>query len=249
MRMFKTLVVLALTAVSLPMMADSEAGLILGLEAEKKLTQKFSIGMEADMRTRNNLKTMDRWNVGIGAEYKFTKWLKASAGYNLLNTNFREKITYKTSGALKKWRPSYWGIKHRFNAAITGDYKFSNNIHISLRERWQYTLRPGKDVDRFVFSDLSWEEMHRSEKGKHQLRSRLQIEYDKKRALFTPYISLETYHSWAIEKIRYTVGTDVRLNKQHSLSFFYRYQDMKNVDEDDYDPNMHYISAGYKFKF
>lgn len=249
MRSFRIFVLMVLTAMSLPTMADSEAGLILGADVEKKLTQKLDVGVGVEMRTRNNFKTMDRWNFGIDAGYKFNKWLKVSAGYNLLNTNFREKINYKSSGAHKNWRPSYWGIKHRFNAAVTGTYKFSNNIRISLRERWQYTYRPEKTTERWDFSDGVWEDKVRSGKGKNQLRSRFQIEYDKRKALFTPYISLETYHSWGIEKLRYVVGTDIRLMKHHSLGVFYRYQDMKNVDDDDYDPNMHHFGVNYKFKF
>ena len=89
----------------------------------------------------------------------------------------------------------------------------------------------------------------RKGKGKNQLRSRLQIEYDRKRALFTPYANIELYNAWAIEKIRYTVGTDLNLSKQHVFTVFYRFQDMKNVDPEEYDPNMHYIGLGYKFKF
>ena len=89
----------------------------------------------------------------------------------------------------------------------------------------------------------------RSGKGKNQLRSRLQVELDKKRALFTPYVSMELFNSWAIEKIRYTAGTDIRLNKQNSLSVYYRFQNMKNVDDEDYDPDMHFLGLSYKFKF
>ena len=60
---------------------------------------------------------------------------------------------------------------------------------------------------------------------------------------------IELYNSWGIEKIRYNIGTDLRLSKQHNLSIYYRYQDMKHADADDYDPDMHYIGVGYKFKF
>ena len=201
------------------------------------------------MRTRNDFKTMDRWSLGVGASYKLNKWLKADAGYKLLDYNNHEKITYKTNGDYNHWRPSYWGVKHRLYASLTGQYKFKNNIKLSLRERWQYTYRPEKTVERWDFDDEAWEDNIRSGKGKNQLRSRLEISYDKKRALFTPYANIELYNAWGIEKIRYTVGTDIRLNKQHSLSAFYRFQNTKNVDEGDYDPDMHYLGVGYKFKF
>lgn len=244
-----TLAALALTALSQPLMAQSEAGLLMEVGAEKKVSKKFSLGLEADLRTRNNLKTMDRWSIGIGAEYKPVKYLKLDAGYSLLNNNFRENISYNSNGSYNNWIPSYWGIRHRLHASVTGTYKFANNLRVSLRERWQYTYRPEKTVTRWDFDNSWWEDKVRKGKGKNQLRSRLQLEYDKKRALLTPYASVELYNSWAVEKIRYTIGTDLNLSKQHVFNVFYRYQNMKNVDDGDYDPDMHYIGVGYKFKF
>ena len=240
-------------------MAQSEGGLVVGAEAEKKIDRQWSLGLEADFRTRNDFKTVDRWSIGVGADYKFNKWLKASAGYSLLDYNMREKVEHYTSekgNAKIHWRPSYWGVKHRFHASLTGSYKLRNGLKFSLRERWQYTYRPEKATTRWTFrEDATDPDMRldddymRSGKGKNQLRSRLQVEWDRKRALFTPYASAETYHSWAIEKIRYNVGTDIRLNKQNSLSVFYRFQDMKNVDDEDYDPDMHLVGLSYKLKF
>jgi hypothetical protein len=112
--------------------AQSEGGLLLGAEADKKINKQLSISLEAELRTRNNFKTMDRWAVGLGMQYKLTNWLKADAGYKLLNTNFREDIDLKNSGAYNHWRPSYWGVKHRFYASLAGSYKFSNNIKLEL---------------------------------------------------------------------------------------------------------------------
>ena len=249
MRTYRILLAIGSWLLAIGCMAQSESGLIVGIEAEKKIDKKWRVGVEADLRTRNNFQTMDRWSIGLGAGYKMTKWLKASAGYTLLNSNNREKISYKASGDYNNWRPSYWGVKHRVYGSLTGSYKFPNNLSLSLRERWQYTYRPEKTVERWDFDNSQWEDKIRSGKGKSQLRSRLQVEYDKKRALLTPYASIELYNAWAIEKIRYTVGTDIRLTKQHHLGVFYRFQDMHNIDEDDYDPNMHYIGVGYTFKF
>lgn len=234
--------------------AQSEGGLLLSAGADKKIDRKLSVGVEVDFRTRNDFNTVDRWSGGLSASYKFTKWLKADAGYSLLYGNNRERISYNygangTVTGYNNWRPSYWGIRHRLNTSLTADYKFQNNLHLSLRERWQYTYRPEKTVTRWDFDNSQWEDKVRKGKGKSQLRSRLQVEYDKKRTLFKPYASMELYNSWAVEKIRYTVGTDIKLAKQHTFDLFYRFQNVKDVDEDDYDPDMHYIGVGYKFKF
>ena len=238
-----------MTTVSLTAVAQSEGGLIAGAEVEKKVNKQLSVSVEAELRTRNNFKTMERWSLELGASYKFNKWLKADAGYTLLNTNFREDISYKSSGAYNNWRPSYWGIRHRVHASLTGTYKFQNNLRLSLRERWQYTYRPEKTVTRWDFDNSCWEDKVRVGKGKNQLRSRLQLEYDKKKSLLTPYASVELYNSWAVEKIRYTIGTDINVTKSHAFNVFYRFQNMKNVEENEYDPDMHYIGVGYKFKF
>ena len=220
----KFVAVLFLFLLSLTASAQSEGGLLLGAEANKKLSKELSISLEAELRTRNNFKTMDRWAVGLGAQYKLTNWLKADAGYKLLNTNFREDIDLNS-------------------------YKFSNNIKLELRERWQYTYRPEKTVERWDFDDEAWEDKVRAGSGKNQLRSRFEISYDRKRAFFTPFTSIELYNSWGIEKIRYNIGTDLRLSKQHNLSIYYRYQDMRQVDDENYEPDMHYLGVSYKFKF
>ena len=250
MHMFKRLAAAALILTSaLPTTAQSEGGLYMSVEAEKKIDKKLSVSLEAATRSRNNFKTMDRWSLDLGAEYKLNKWLKAEAGYMLIDQNNREKINYKTTGAYDTWRPSYWQLRHRVYASLTGTLKLGNNFKVALRERWQYTYRPEITTQRWDFDDEAWEDKVRTGKGKNQLRSRFEIAYDKKRALFTPYANIELYNGWGIEKVRYTVGTDIRLSKQHQLGVFYRFQDMKQVDADEYDPNMHYIGIGYKFKF
>jgi hypothetical protein len=238
---------LMVLAMSTPTFAQSEGGLLLGAEADKKLSKKLSVSLEAELRTRNDFKTIDRWAVGLGAQYKLTNWLKADAGYKLLNTNFRENIDLKASGIYNHWRPSYWGTRHRFYASLAGSHKFANNIKLELRERWQYTYRPEKTVERWDFDNDCWEDKVRSASGNNQLRSRLEISYDRKRSLFTPFASIELYNSLGIEKIRYNIGTDLRLSKQHNLSIYYRYQDTKQADAEN--PNMHYLGIGYKFKF
>lgn len=234
----------------------SEGGLITGLEAEKKMTKKWTVGMEADMRTRNDFKTMDRWSVGLYADYKCLKWVKASAGYVLLDNHFSEKredYISAASNAKIKWRPSYWGFRHRFHASFTLSHKFSNNIRLSLRERWQYTYRPSATPERYKL-DVAAQTMKldgnyvRGAKGKNQLRSRFQIEYDRKRSRFTPYVNMELYNSWQTEKIRYNAGTDVKIGRHHVLTLFYRLQDIRQADDDDV-PDMHYAGVTYKFKF
>lgn len=230
----------------------NDCGLWLGAGIEKKINKKADIDIDAGFRTRNDFKTVDRWNAGISGSYKFTKWLKADAGYTLLYYNRQEKISYHSTStdgetAYNNWRPSYWSAAHRFNVSLTGNVKFGN-IELSLRERWQYTYRPEKTTNRYDFDNETWEETTVSGKGKNLLRSRLQVEYDKKKNILKPYVNAEIFNSMELEKARFTIGTDIKLNKHHTFDVFYRCQ-FTNDKDSDQEPNMHYIGAGYTYKF
>ena len=145
----------------------------------------------------------------------------------------------------------YWQARHRFNVSLTADKKLFGDFRFSLRERWQYTYRPGYTVsERWSYLDNAYDgnEKHYSGKGKNVLRSRLQVEYDKKGLNLTPYAKVELFNAWSIQKIRYTAGLDWKLSRQHSIGAFYRYQNVRD-DDDDNEPNTHLIGLGYKFKF
>lgn len=231
-----------------PLSASAQSddfGLDFSLEVEKKLSKQWSLGLEGEVRTRDNTKTMDRWSGGLSVDYKIAKWLKASAGYTFLYDN-NEKITYKTNGAVNK-EAHYWGVRHRFNVSLTGSQKFGN-FKFSLRERWQYTYRPAKTVDRWDVDDEEWESHTYSGKGKNVLRSRLQAEFDKKGLAVTPYANVEFFNAWSLQKTRFHVGADWKLSKQHTLGAFYRYQIVRD-DDDDNEPNIHMLGLSYKFKF
>ena len=66
-RITKTLLV-AVSLVFLPAKA-SDFGVWTGLGATKKVGM-FSFTLDGGFRSQNNLKSVDRWNVGFGVEYK-----------------------------------------------------------------------------------------------------------------------------------------------------------------------------------
>lgn len=235
-------------------------GLNFTLEAEKKLSKKWSLSLEGEYRSRDNAKTNDRWSLGLGVDYKVAKWLKASAGYTFLYDN-NERISYYeiTDDAVldgdaevgdPKKCAQYWAPRHRFNLSLTASQKWGD-FKFSLRERWQYTYRPEHTVsERWSYLDQAYDgkEKTYAGKGKNVLRSRLQVEYDKKGLPVSPYANIELFNAWSLQKTRYTVGLDLKLSKQHTLGAFYRYQNVRSVDDDN-EPNRHMVGASYKFKF
>lgn len=238
---------------------SDDFGLDFSVEAEKKIDKQWSVSLEGELRRRDDAKTNDRWSIGLGVDYKIAKWVKASAGYSLLYDNTK-RISYSDQEdvddgdfdevGLPKKCAQYWAPRHRFNVSLTFDKKLFGDFRFSLRERWQYTWRPEHTVsERWSYLDEAYDGKAKTYggSGKNVLRSRLQVEYDRKGLSLTPYANVEFWNAWKLQKTRYTVGLDWKLSKQHAVGAFYYYQ--KVNDDDDLEPNRHLLGVSYKFKF
>ena len=239
------LLVLLCTATFPTLSLADDAGLIASIGASHKFNKKLSVGAELEFRSRNDFRTADRVSLGADASYKLLPWLKASAGYMMLVDNNREQITYQDDGvSYNNWRPSYWGVRHRFNVSLTGSYKIQR-VEVSLRERWQYTYRPSKMIDNFDFDEGEWEDHEVRGKGKNVLRSRLQLEWDIPKCKFDPFASVEFHTTRDLEKTRFIVGVGHTLKKKHDFKLYYRYQ----VSGSSSEPDIHMLGMGYTYKF
>ena len=222
-----------------------DSGLILSAGASRKIRKGLNVGVEAEFRSRNDFRTAERVSLGASVSYKLLPWLKASGGYDLLIDNNREEITYNDDLSYNNWRPSNWGVRHRFNVSLTASYKV-RRVEFSLRERWQYTYRPSKTIDNFDFDEGMWEDHEVRGKGKNVLRSRLQAEWDIPRCKFDPFASVEFHQSRYLDKTRFIVGVDHTIKKTHDFKLYYRYQLTGSHSSD---PNIHMLGLGYTYKF
>jgi hypothetical protein len=247
MRKLITIIGLLLATAATVSAQCDDFGVWYELGAEKKLSPKWSIGVEGEFRTRNNSRTADRWSAGLSAEYKIIKGLKASAGYTLLYDNNKEEFDLKSDGLRpNKWMPSYWGVRHRTNVSLSGNVDIGR-LNIALRERWQYTYRPMTEDKKYDFDNEEWRSV--KGKGKNVLRSRLQLSYDIPHWKFDPTASVEMFNDKSgIAKMRYQVGVDYKYQKKHVFGLTYLYQGV-NRDDDDNEVNSHIIGLSYKYKF
>lgn len=166
----------------------------------------------------------------------------------------------------------YWYTRHRVTASLTGSVKWGR-FKFSLRERYQFTHRMRSYCDRTRWyydpfhkmfpedvpeyyldddpesDDYSYMTDEKKAKSDHKLRSRLAVSYDIKKCPFEPFAEVEVYNeldnAFAYDKIRYTIGTEYKINKEHKLSLYYRYQDYADVDE----VSGHVLGVGYAFEF
>ena len=166
----------------------------------------------------------------------------------------------------------YWYTRHRVTASLTGSVKWGR-FKFSLRERYQFTHRMRSYCDRTRWyydpfhkmfpedvpeyyldddpesDDYSYMTDEKKSKSDHKLRSRLAVSYDIKKCPFEPFAEVEVYNeldnAFAYDKIRYTIGTEYKINKEHKLSLYYRYQDYADIDE----VSGHVLGVGYAFEF
>ena len=219
----------------LPALAEGEAGMIMQAGVQKQVTKRFSATLTADLRLRNNFKSIERWSLSPMAGYKLTDWLKVDAGYMLLRTQFPQTRATATGKGL-----GYWDVKHRAYASLTGTCHPTGNIVLSLRERWQYTYRHVPSAEGMAIPDS-----HR-----HVLRSFLQVQYLIPKSPLTPYASAEIFNAldnaMNFERILCTIGTNIKMSDRHTLTVFYRYKHPFSSGNNP-TPDLHYLGIAYKY--
>lgn len=239
----KTKVLFAMVAIVMSCSALQAQSLWTSAEIKTKVAKGLNAFLEGEYRTHDGLSSTQRWSGTIGLDYKAFPFLKLTGGYTYIHQHTGREITKKGNII-----PPYWQPKHRAFLAVTGSYKWKR-LTFSLRERYQYTYRTEQYVTKLDDDGITPKDDELMEsKSKHILRSRLEVEYNIKNSRFTPFATYELYNSLsnglALDKSRYTVGTDYKFNKKHSVNLFYRYIDKTDDDED----SGHIIGIGYKFK-
>ncbi len=205
------------------------------------ITPKWGVTAEAEYRTHNQLKSSERVTIGAMVDYKH-RYFKVDAGYKFMMNHTLEETTKKGNII-----PPYWIGRHRLFASITGKVKL-NRFEVSLRERYQYTHRLGKWVDKFDPDGTKKHDEWISKKDKHILRSRIAVDFNPRKCRFTPFASIELYNNlgkdFEVEKVRYTLGSEYKINRHNRVELFYRFVQSCEQGEKNYNV----IGIGYTFK-
>lgn len=209
---------------------------------KKTFGKHWGVGSDFEYRTHDGLSSTERWTFGVSGEYKHSCF-KVDAGYKYIYGHTLEKTTQKGNII-----PPYWIGRHRAFVSLAGKLKVGS-FDLSLRERYQFSHRDGKYVPKLNAAGTKpkpdeWIET----KNEHMLRSRLACEYNIRKSRFTPFATVELYDNlgegFAVEKLRYTLGTECKITKHNRAELFYRYiQGVENRAD-----NAHVIGVGYLFK-
>lgn len=179
---------------ALPVFAQENnptAGLWQELEVAKSLPYDWKVGVNADLRTMDFVKHINRYSFGVDVSKGVGKYVKFGLHYAFLRKHYLQEVngpeyelTYdERTGLLEKMKEKTnidadnYANRHRVSFDVTADKRFWKTLRISLRERYQFTYQEPRDVERVKirhkYSDpsydaqgnvISWdEEEHTSE--------------------------------------------------------------------------------------
>jgi len=253
---------------------ENTGGIWTEVEMEKVMAYNLSIGAGLGYRTTEWFDESSRWDASLGLGWKVNKYLKLNLGYAFIMKHYQEKMKEhydeNEDGELEldgyNIDAANWAKRHRVFFDVSADKRFWNILKIALRERYQYTHQPSREVDRIklrdpvtvyngdesyvVYEDTSYVVDQKKAKDRHVLRSRLTFSIDKKDWQWEPYVAVEFFNdlreSMHLDKIRSTLGVKYSFTPQHKLGVGYMFN---HENDDDGNQNIHAISIGYTYKF
>lgn len=241
-QVFRTLLIAGLML--LPACAFAQDfGLSINAGVKKKIVKGLNIAAAFELRTQDLSSEMERIDVGLDVSYKPIEYFKFGVGYD-----FIYKYTPKHETDSMNVVDSYWSPRNRVNVYVTGILPIGD-FELSLRERYQFTHRSRSTAKKWNSLGVAQADKVISAKNDHEFRSRLKGEYKIRPVHLTPYLALEMYNdltdSFAVDKLKVTVGLGYTLKKKHGFDLYYRY----TAGIADAEDEMHLLAVGYEFKF
>lgn len=199
-----------------------------------------------------------RTSLSLSASYSPSKrWtisLKETFQYNHYCSTDSIPRT-RTSTSFYKWRPCGTDLDYIEGLANTGYryltqddgstmYYYDKN-HYAINDEDAIYAKETPDKEE-PFTEVD-NKSPRTSKDRLVLRSKLTVEYNVKGLPINPYASIDygCGLNYKVNKWKYTLGTEYKINKQNKIDFYYRF----SHDDDDEEPNGHIIGVGYKYSF
>ncbi|MCE1155310.1 MAG: DUF2490 domain-containing protein [Bacteroidales bacterium] len=215
-------------------------GMWTAINIEKNITKQWSTGLELEYRSKGFTLERDRFAAQLGTDYELIKNLKIGASYSWLNVDDDYKFSDDSI------RTDYFQNRHRFNLQATWKFKVGN-FSFQFRERAQGTFKD--DSDRLKSNGKVNANRINPE---YVWRNRFKVSYGRKKMPWSPYASVETYYllnepesirfynsaatgytekGSYFTKLRYTLGLEYKINKQHSVELYGMYSHERGVEK------------------
>ena len=194
-----------------------------------------------------------------------------SVGYNLTPEYWfpRHRFSVEATGSVKLWGWLKLSLRERYQLTYcktryVSKYKYRQNYTtrwVTIEDPddpWSWEMVEVKDVPDGEPTG-TWETEEKPSTTDHVLRSRIKLEFDKKRNPFSPFVSAELHNSvkpgdrMLLQKVRTAAGLGYKFRKKHEVTFAYMLTfDIYDIEEDEVvrvDNRMHAINFGYNYSF
>jgi hypothetical protein len=174
----------------------NDAGLWLTVSAEKKLNNRFKLGMAQEVRWRENYSMIGTIFTDVSIGYKVSKGLNVSANYRLA---FRQSLDLEFNN------------RHRFYFDLSYRQKF-NKLILSARSRIQNQSDFQRNNGEFDRSVLYW---------RNKLTAKWNLKKIAPYAAFEVYYTLNNAEKNIVDGLRMAVGVDYNLSKKSTLTPYF----------------------------
>ncbi|MBP5375647.1 MAG: DUF2490 domain-containing protein [Bacteroidaceae bacterium] len=235
-----------------------------------KKVDRWTVGVGADQRLFDN--GIFDLKVGLKWEYMWINYPEQTKDktenyeyeHVVLDEN-DEPYSYYTDDYMGyNHRHQFWRGRHRTSLSLTAGYQPNKRWSFSWKEVVQYSHynKAKTTMDRYRVDDVEEDEngdlaytyyldndniKEYKAKDRVLLRSKLGVDYNIRKCPVDPYLSAEygCGLNYSANKWKFTAGADFKINKQNKIDLFYRYQ----TEDDDDEPNGHFIGLAYNIKF
>jgi len=211
--------------------AQKSYGTWLGVSIDTKVNN-WKFEAETELRTISYLDLINRWSLGLNAEYRISKPFRVGMQYELMNTLDQKYLNYQ--------------FRNRFNGYFElrksmGDFSFSikEAVILTTKDDSKRIKASGK-IDTYAINP-AW-----------KWKNDFQIAYDIPKSRFSPGFKFSTFYELnnpkgnQFDKIRYTAFLKYKVNKKNAIRMFGIVN--SELGDDDADYAGKYI-LGFKYSY
>ncbi len=194
------------------------------ISVNKEITNKLVLGLDQEIRFRDNLSTLNLVYTNVGLTYKFTDNFKFSAVYRFID---KHKDDFS------------WGVRHRiyFDAAVKvkpGNFNFSYRARYQMEWRGAGYEQYQGSVPEIYFRNLFKVGYKLNDSWEPYLGSEIRFQIQNPRI---------PYHN-GFDRTRFIGGINYEFNKHHTIGTYFLLQKEWNVSDPE---TLHILGIEYTF--